>query len=69
MQYEFDKRKYIRVQRSIYLRTAKAFRTTSSEALCILTGITHIIIKMEEAVKMYNGRKPKQFTLKKWSML
>jgi len=69
MEYEFDKRKYIRVQRSINLQTAKAFRTTTSEALCILTGITLIIIKMEEAVKMYKGRKPKQFTLKKWSML
>ena len=32
---------------------AKAFRTTSSEALCILTGTTPIIIRTEEAVKQY----------------
>ena len=59
VQYEYNKQKYIRVQRLINIRTAKAFRTTSSEALCILTGITPIIIKMEEAVKMYNARKTK----------
>jgi hypothetical protein len=64
MQYEHNRRKYIRVQRIINLRTAKAFRT-SSEALCILTGITPIIIKTEEAVKMYNARKLKQVILKK----
>jgi hypothetical protein len=33
------------------VRIAKAFRTTSSEALCILAGTTPIIIKTEEAVK------------------
>jgi len=43
----------------INIRTAKAFRTTSSEALCILTGITPTITKTEEAVKMYNTRKTK----------
>ena len=32
---------------------AKAYCTTSSEALCILTGMTPIIIKTEEAVKQY----------------
>ena len=39
------------------IRTAKAYRTKSSEALCILTGITPIIIKTQETVKMYNARK------------
>jgi hypothetical protein len=39
---------------------AKAFRTRSSEALCILTGITHIIIRTEEAVKQYNIRKSRE---------
>ena len=29
----------------------KAYRTTSSEALCMLTGMTPIIIKLEEIVK------------------
>jgi hypothetical protein len=59
MKYEHNKQKYIRVQRLINLLTAKAFRTTSSEALCVLTGITPIIIKTEEAVKMLNARKAK----------
>jgi hypothetical protein len=31
----------------------------SSEALCILTGMTTIIIKMEEAVKQYSIREGK----------
>jgi hypothetical protein len=38
---------------------AKAFRTTSSEALCIVTGMTPINIKTEEAVKQYTIRKRK----------
>ena len=40
------------------IRMAKAYRTTSSEALCIVTGMTPII-KTEEAVKQYNIRKSK----------
>jgi len=35
------------------LRIAKVFRTTSSEALCILAGMTNNIIKPEEAVDLY----------------
>jgi hypothetical protein len=57
MKYEHNKQKYIRVQRLINIRKAKAFRTTSSEALCILIGITPIIIETEEAVKQYSVRK------------
>jgi alkyl hydroperoxide reductase subunit AhpF len=57
MKYEHNRRKYIRVQRLINIRMAKAYRTTSSEALCILTGNTPIIIKLEEAVKRYNIKK------------
>jgi len=57
MKHEFDIRKYIRVQRIINILTAKAFRTTSNEALCILTCLTPIIIKTEEAVRLYNVRK------------
>ena len=41
------------------IRMAKAFRTTSGEALCIVAGMTPIIIKTEEAVKQYNIRKGK----------
>jgi hypothetical protein len=59
MKYEYNRLKYFRVQRLINIKIAKAFRTTSSEALCILTGMTPIIIKTEEAVKRYNIRKGK----------
>jgi hypothetical protein len=37
----------------------KAYCTTSSEVLCILTGMTPIIIKTEEAIKQYSIRKSK----------
>ena len=50
---------YTRVQRLINIKIAKAFRTTSSEALCILTGLTPIIIKVEEAAKLYDLTKGK----------
>ena len=39
------------------IKIAKAFRTTSSEALCILAGTTPIIIKTEEVFKQYNVKK------------
>ena len=53
MKYEHNRLKYTRVQRLINIKIAKAFRTTSNEALCILTGLTPIIIKTEEAAKLY----------------
>jgi hypothetical protein len=56
MKYEHNIQKYIRV-RLINIRMAKAFRTTSSEALCTLKGITPIIIRTEEVVKHYSIRK------------
>ena len=56
MKYEYNRRKYIRVQRLMNIRMAKAYRTTSGEALCIVTGMTPIIFKTEEAVKQYNVR-------------
>ena len=57
MKHEYNKRKLIRVQRLINIRTAKAYRTTSNEGLCTLTGITPIIIKADEAARLYNARK------------
>jgi len=57
MKYEHNRQIYIRVRRLINIRMAKAYRTTSSEALCTLTGITPIIIRTEVAVKQYNIRK------------
>jgi hypothetical protein len=58
MKYEYKKLKYIRVQRLMNIRIAKAFRT-SSEARCILAGTTPIIIKTQEVVKQHNIRKGK----------
>jgi hypothetical protein len=51
---ECNRAKYIRVQRLISLRIAKAYRTISQEALCILTGLTPINIKAEEIATLYN---------------
>ena len=49
-----NRAKYVRVQRLISLRIAKAYRTISHEALCILTGLTPIDIKVEEVATLYN---------------
>jgi len=46
--YEHNRSKYIRVQRLINIRMAKTYCTTSSEALCMTTGMTPIHIKLEE---------------------
>jgi hypothetical protein len=45
---------YNRVQCLINIKIAKAFLTTSNEALRTLTGLTPIVIKVEEAAKLYN---------------
>ena len=47
------KLKITRVQRLINIRLARAYRTVSNEALCILTGLTPIDIKIEEAAQLY----------------
>ena len=49
--------RFTRVQRLINIKITKAFRTTSTEALCILSGLTPISIKLEEIAKEYNTRK------------
>jgi len=43
----------IRVQGIINIKIAKAYRTTSNEALCVLTGMTPIAIKIEEMAELY----------------
>ena len=43
--YQHNIQKYEKVQRIINLRTARAYRTASGEALCILTGMKPINIK------------------------
>ena len=54
LRYEFNRRKYIRVQRLTNLLIAKAYHNTYSEALCILAGTTPIIIKAEKAARRYD---------------
>jgi len=43
------KAKLIRIQRLINITIAKAYRTVSNEALCVIAGIKPIHIKIEEA--------------------
>jgi uncharacterized protein YvpB len=40
-----------RVQRLINIKIEKAYRTVSNEALCIITGLTHIHIKIQETAE------------------
>jgi hypothetical protein len=47
------KSKLIRLQRIINNRIAKAYRTVVKVTLCILTGLTPIAIKIEEAFQFY----------------
>jgi len=42
--------KLIRVQRLINIKISKANRTVTKEALCMLTELTPIVIKIEEAL-------------------
>jgi hypothetical protein len=39
-------KKIVRVQRLLNIRIAKAYRTVSNEALCVITGLTPIDIKI-----------------------
>jgi len=51
---------YSRAQRLMNIKIATAYRTTSNEALCILTGTTPIEIKAEEAVNLYRITRDRQ---------
>jgi len=44
--------KLTRVQRLINIRIAKSYRTVSNEALCMITGLTPIDIKIEETARL-----------------
>jgi len=59
MRFEYNRLDYIRIQRLMNIKIAKAFRTTPTEAFCMLAGTTPIIIRTEEAVKQYFLRKGK----------
>jgi hypothetical protein len=45
--------KLSRVQRLINIKIAKAYRTVSNKALCIITGLTPIHIKIQKTVELY----------------
>ena len=51
---ECNRKIYNRLQRLINIKIAKAYRTTSNEALCTLTGLTPIVIKAEEETQIFN---------------
>jgi hypothetical protein len=51
---ECNKTVYNRAQHLINIKIAKAFRTTSNEAPCTLTGLPPIVLKAEEVAKLYN---------------
>ena len=47
------KSKLIRIQRLIYLRIAKSYRTVSNVSLCVIYGIIPNNIKIKETGKFY----------------
>jgi hypothetical protein len=48
-----------RVQRLMNIKMAKAYRTTSYETLCVLTGMTPILIELENQAKIYHNNRGK----------
>ena len=55
MEKEKYKNKITRVQRLINIKIVKAYCTVSNEALCVITGMTPIHIKIEEAAQLYHN--------------
>jgi hypothetical protein len=51
---DYNRKIHNRLQRIINIKIAKAYRTTSNEALCTQTGLTAIVIKAEEEAKIFN---------------
>jgi len=51
------KSKLLRPQRPINIRIAKAYCTVSNKALCILTGLTPLDLKIEKAFLFYHHTK------------
>jgi hypothetical protein len=60
MEKNYNRTLYSRVQRFINIKISKSNRTTSNEALCILTGNAPIIIKAEEASNIYRTTRDKR---------
>jgi len=57
------KAKIIRVKMLINIRIAKANRTMSNEALCVITGLIPINIKIEETENYYESVKGQGYLL------
>jgi hypothetical protein len=57
LQRKHNATKINRLQRLININIAKAYRTTSHEALCVLTGITPILIELRSQAKIYHNTK------------
>jgi hypothetical protein len=51
---------YSRLKRLMNIKIAKAYHTTSNDALCILTGNATVEIKAEEAANLYRITRDKQ---------
>jgi len=65
---EYNRAKYFTDQRLISLRIAKAYRTISHEAVCIVTGLTPITIKGEDVATLHNittGRNNQKYQIDK----
>ena len=54
LQWKSNVRKVRRIQRPANIKIAKAYRTTSHEAPCMLTGSTPVIIELENTAKLYH---------------
>ena len=53
MNKENNKARLLRVQRLINIKMAKAYHTVSHEALCVVTGMMPIDIKIEKASRLF----------------
>jgi len=53
IRFEYNRLNYIRVQRLINIKITKAIRTATNEALCTFTGLTPVVIKVEDAAKLH----------------
>ena len=54
LQWNSNALKLKQIQRLSNIKIAKAYRTTSHEALCVLTGITPITTELENLAQMYH---------------
>jgi hypothetical protein len=47
------RKKLTRLQKLINIKIANAYRIVSNDALCIITGLTHIHVKIKETSELY----------------